>query len=63
MNQPLEIAEVNRKALVERWPPGRASRLIAQIREKYDTLYLNQQTDGNEKGTQEAPIDKGVEGR
>jgi hypothetical protein len=62
MNQPIEIAEVNRRAFIEKWPPGRASRLIADIRAKYDLLYLNQQTDGNKKGTQEAPIDKGMEG-
>lgn len=62
MNQPLEIAEVNRRALMENWPPGKASRLIAEIREKYDLLYLNKKQDGNKKRTQEAPIDKGMEG-
>lgn len=62
MNQPLEIAEVNRRAFMENWPPGKASRLIADIRKKYDLLYLNKKQDGNKEGTKETPIDKGVEG-
>lgn len=62
MNQPLEIAEVNRRAFVENWRPGKASRLIAEIREKYDTLHLNQLQNGNQDGTEKSSRIDGMEG-
>lgn len=62
MNQSLEIVEVNRKALVERWPPGRASRLIAEIREKYDNLHNNKSQNGNQDGTEKSSTIDGMEG-
>lgn len=62
MNQPLEIAEVNRRAFLENWPPGKASRLIADIRTRYDLLYLNQQKDGNETRIESTSNINGLEG-
>lgn len=62
MKQALEIADVNRRAFLEKWPPGKASRLIADIRTRYDLLYLNQHQDGNEKGTESTPNIELMEG-
>lgn len=62
MNQPLEIAEVNRRAFVENWRPGKASRLIAEIREKYDNLHHNKSQNGNKDGTTESSCIDGMEG-
>lgn len=62
MNEALEIAEVNRRAYMENWRPGKASRLIAEIRERYDTLYHNKYTDGNNEGTKGTPSKDGMEG-
>jgi len=62
MNQPLEIAEVNRRAFMENWRPGKASRLIAEIREKYDNLHHNKLQNGNQDGTEKSSRIDGMEG-
>lgn len=62
MNEALEIVEVNRRAFVGKWRPGKASELIFAIREKYDILYHNKSQNGNKDGTKESSTIDGLEG-
>lgn len=63
MNEALEIVEVNRRAFIEKWKPGKASELIFAIRAKYDILYNNKSQNGNKDGIKESSIIDGMEGR
>jgi len=62
MNEALEIADVNRRAFLEKWKPGKASELIFAIRAKYDLIYLNRKQNGNKTRTENTPNIHGMEG-
>lgn len=62
MNEAIEIVEVNRRAFLERWKPGKASELIFAIRAKYDLIYLNRNKNGNQDRTKESSTIDGMEG-